>query len=75
MVVMLGACEDGFWVHLAPKMRFGSIGIELELKESKEEVSGEDLAGCSATAPTRGRYSATQCSVGRFGVLRIVLGR
>ena len=56
-------------------MRFGSIGIELELKESKEEVSGEILAGCSATTPTRGRYSTTQGSVGWFGALSIVLGR
>ena len=74
VVVMLGACGDGFWVHLASKTGFGSVGIELELKESKKEVSGEDLAGCSATAPTRGRYSATQGFVGWFGVLSIVLG-
>ena len=73
-VVVPRTCGDGFWVHLAPKMGFGSIGIELELKESKEEVSEEVLAGCSATAPTRGRCSTTQCSVGQFGVLRIALG-
>ena len=63
----------GFIWH--QKMRFGSVGIGLELKESKEEVSGEFLAGCSATAPIRGRYSATQDFVGRFGVLSIALGR
>ena len=60
MVVMLGVCEDGFWVHLAPKMGFGSIGNRLELKESKKEVSGERCSGGSATAPIRRGYSATQ---------------
>ena len=68
VVVMLRVCEDGFWFHLAPKMRFGSIGIELELKESKKEVSGENLSG-------GGRCSATQDVAGRFGVLSIALGR
>ena len=59
-VVVPRTCGDGFWVHLAPKMGFGSIGIELELRKSKKEVSGVVLSGGSATAPIRGRYSATQ---------------
>ena len=60
MLVMFGVCWDGFWVHLAPKMGFGSIGIRLELKESKKEFSGETCSRGSATTPIRGRYSATQ---------------
>ena len=59
MVVMFGVCEDGFWVHLAQKMGFGSIGNKLESKESKKEVSGECYFGGSATAPILGRYSTT----------------
>ena len=55
-------------------MGFGSIRIELELRKSKKEVSGVVLSGGSATAPTRGRYSATQDLFGRFGVLSIALG-
>ena len=50
-------------------MGFGSIRIELELRKSKKEVSGVVLSGGSATAPIRGRYSATQGSVGRFVIL------
>ena len=67
MVLMLGACEDGFWVHLAPKMGFGSIGNRLESKEMKKEVSGGIRSRGSAIAPTLGRYSATQGSFGRVG--------
>ena len=63
MVVMLGVCEDGFWVHLAPKMGFGSIGNRLESKE----VSGGSWSGGSAIAPTLGRYNATQGAFGRVG--------
>ena len=41
-------------------MGFGSIGIKLESKELKKEVSGGTWSGGSAIAPTLGRYSAPQ---------------
>ena len=59
MVVMLGACEDGIWVHLGLNLMFGSFWFGLEMVESKEEISGQLLAEGSATAPNVGRYSAT----------------
>ena len=60
MLVMFGMCWDGFWVHLASRIGFGSLGIELESKEMKKVGSGKFWAGGSATAPTLGRYSAPQ---------------
>ena len=66
-VVVPRTCRDGFWVHLAPKMGFGSIGNMLESKEMKNEVSGGSWSGGSAIAPTLGRYSATQEANGRVG--------
>ena len=66
-VVVPRTCGDGFWVHLAPKMGFGNIRIELELRKSKKEVSGVALSGGSATTPIRGRYIATQDHCGAVG--------
>ena len=48
-------------------MGFGSIGIRLESKEMKKEVSGGIWTGGSAIAPTLGRYNATQEAFGRVG--------
>ena len=59
-VVVLRTCGDGFWVHLASIIGFGSLEIELETKEMKKVGSGMFWAGGSATAPTLGRYSAPQ---------------
>ena len=67
MLVMFGVCWDGFWVHLASRMGFGSLGIRLESKELKKVGSGQFWSGGSAIAPTLGRYSATQGSFGRVG--------
>ena len=52
-VVMLGACEDGFWVHLGLKIRFGSFWLRLEMVESKGESFRGKLAVCSATTLLR----------------------
>ena len=57
-VVMPRTCGDGFWVHLALNLMFGSIGIKLEMEESKGRSSKAKLAGCSAIVPTRERYIA-----------------
>ena len=57
MLVMFG---DGFWVYLASRIGFGSLGIELESKKLKKVGSGVFGPGGSATAPTLGRYSAPQ---------------
>ena len=60
MLVMFGVCWDGFWVHLASRIGFGSLEIGLESKELKKVGSGVFGPGGSATAPTLGRYSTPQ---------------
>ena len=59
---------------MASRIGFGSLGIELETKEMKKVGSGMFWAGGSATAPTLGRYSATQGSFGHVGGSEISAG-